>query len=114
MTKTEERKLKTALRRLEKCGGDCHHCEKCRVYTRSTERALYMAVGCDLLPVEMFSYIADTPEGPEEVNGYSCYIVADTEEGIKKELAAVAGCAPSDIVMRAFDEFIRVPQYKAV
>lgn len=76
MTKTEERKLKTALRRLEKCGGDCHHCEKCRVY--------------------------------------SCYIVADTEEGIKKELAAVAGCAPSDIVMWAFDEFIRVPQYKAV
>lgn len=63
MTKTEERKLKTALRRLEKCGGDCHHCEKCRVYTRSTERALYMAVGCDLLPVEMFSYIADTPKG---------------------------------------------------
>lgn len=50
----------------------------------------------------------------EEVNGYSCYIVADTEEGIKKDLAAVAGCAPSDIVMRAFDEFIRVPQYKAV
>lgn len=44
MTKTEERKLKTALRRLEKCGGDCHHCEKCRVYTRSTERALYMAI----------------------------------------------------------------------
>lgn len=63
MTKTEERKLKTALRRLEKCGGDCHHCEKCRVYTRSTERALFMAVGCDLLPVEMFSYIADTSKG---------------------------------------------------
>lgn len=56
----------------------------------------------------------NTPEGPEEINGYSCYIVADTEEGIKKELAAVAGCAPSDIVMWAFDEFIRVPQYKAV
>ena len=63
MTKTQERKLKTALKRLEKCGGDCHHCENCRVYTRSTERALYMAVGCDLLPVEMFSYIADTPKG---------------------------------------------------
>lgn len=31
-----------------------------------------------------------------------------------KELAAVAGCAPSDIVMWAFDEFIRVAQYKAV
>lgn len=62
MTKTQERKLKTALKRLEKCGGDCHHCENCRVYTRSTERVLYMAVGCDLLPVEMFSCIADTPK----------------------------------------------------
>lgn len=63
MTKTQERKLKTALKRLEKCGGDCHHCEKCRIYTRSMERALYMAVGCDLLPEEMFSCIADTPKG---------------------------------------------------
>lgn len=56
----------------------------------------------------------NTPEGPEDISGYSCYIVADTEEGIRKELAAVAGCAPSDIVMWAFDEFIRVAQYKAV
>ena len=56
----------------------------------------------------------NTPEGPEDISGYSCYIVADTEEGIRKELAAVAGCAPSDLVIWAFDEFIRVPQYKAV
>lgn len=56
----------------------------------------------------------NTPEGPEDVSGYNCYIVADTEEGIRKELAAVAGCAPSDLVIWAFDEFIRVPQYKAV
>lgn len=62
MTKAQERKLKTALKRLEKCGGDCHHCENCRVYTRSTERAIYMAVGCDLLPKELFSCIADTPK----------------------------------------------------
>lgn len=74
---------------------------------------------CKQIPPEyqdslLFDDEENTPEGPEEVNGYSCYIVADTEEGIKKELAAVAGCAPSDIVMWAFDEFIRVPQYKAV
>jgi len=56
----------------------------------------------------------NTPEGPEDISGYSCYIVADTEEGIRKELAAVAGCAPSDLVIWAFDEFIRVAQYKAV
>lgn len=56
----------------------------------------------------------NTPEGPEDISGYSCYIVADTEEGIRKELAAVAGCAPSDLVIWAFDEFIKVARYKAV
>lgn len=56
----------------------------------------------------------NTPEGPEDISGYGCYIVADTEEGIRKELAAVAGCAPSDLVIWAFDEFIKVARYKAV
>lgn len=188
MTKTEERKLKTALRRLEKCGGyyssfyknatqainDLLEPDKARYSTRDIHALkelvnAYKEAGsreennilCKVLSVvtgrkwdwriirgccqsdwnEIFYPVDDwsrealaafetmyfntgsewiihdeenTPEGPEEVNGYSCYIVADTEEGIKKELAAVAGCAPSDIVMWAFDEFIRVPQYKAV
>ena len=103
MTKTQERKLKTALKRLEKCGGDCHHCEKCRIYTRSTERALYMAVGCDLLPEEMFSCIAD-----------SVYVTAQNEEDIRKELAAVEGCSPADLVLYVFEGYTRIPQYKAV
>lgn len=60
-TKTERRRLEAALHRIQKCGGDCHHCEKCHIYTASTPNALYMAVGCDALPQEFFTYIADTP-----------------------------------------------------
>lgn len=56
----------------------------------------------------------DEGMGPEDISGYGCYIVADTEEGIRKELAAVAGCAPSDLVIWTFDEFIKVARYKAV
>lgn len=61
MTAKERKALETAQKRLFKCGGDCSHCEKCHIYTASTEKALYMAVGCDLLPANMFSYIADIP-----------------------------------------------------
>ena len=50
MTKKQVRQLETAGKKLEKCGGDCRHCDKCHIYTRWTERAGYMAVGCDLLP----------------------------------------------------------------
>lgn len=61
MTATQRKKLQTAEKRLNKCGGDCHHCEKCHIYTRSTERALYMATGCDLLPAELFDSICNVP-----------------------------------------------------
>jgi hypothetical protein len=61
MNKTQRRKLEIALRKLEKCSGNCIRCEKCHIYTSSSERAIYMAVGCDNLPTEMFSSIADVP-----------------------------------------------------
>lgn len=61
MTSKQRQRLETALKRLEKCGGDCRHCERCHIYTGSTARAIYMAVGCDLLPADMFDYIAGYP-----------------------------------------------------
>ena len=60
-TKKEIKSLESALRKVKKCDGDCRHCKKCHVYTASTEKSLYFAVGCDLLPVDLFSCIADTP-----------------------------------------------------
>lgn len=61
MTKKQIKQLETAGRKLKKCGGDCRHCDKCHIYTRWTERAGYMAVGCDLLPAELYNYIASVP-----------------------------------------------------
>ena len=48
------------------------------------------------------------------INGYSVYITAQDEEGIRKELAAVEGCSPSDLVLYVFEGYTRIPQYKAV
>ena len=61
MTEKQIKQLETAGKKLEKCGGDCRHCDKCHIYTRWTERAGYMAVGCDLLPSELYDYIASVP-----------------------------------------------------
>ena len=61
MTKKQIKQLESAGRKLEKCGGDCRHCDKCHIYTSWTERAGYMAVGCDLLPTELYDYIASVP-----------------------------------------------------
>ena len=61
MTKKQIKQLEIAGRKLEKCGGDCRHCDKCHIYTRWTERAGYMAVGCGLRPSELYDYIASVP-----------------------------------------------------
>lgn len=60
MTKAIETKLKSGLKKLEKCNGDCIHCEKFHCYFADSENALYMAYGCDLLPIENFSSISDS------------------------------------------------------
>ena len=60
-TKKEIKALESALKKVKKCNGDCNHCKKCHAYTANTEKSLYFAVGCDLLPADLFGYIADTP-----------------------------------------------------
>lgn len=53
-------------------------------------------------------------DSPLNINGYSVYITAQDEEGIRKELAAVEGCSPSDLVLYVFEGYVHIPQYKAV
>lgn len=53
-------------------------------------------------------------DSPLNINGYSVYITAQDEEGIRKELAAVEGCSPADLVLYVFEGYTRIPQYKAV
>ena len=57
----ERAQLEKALKNLESCTGDCKHCEKCHIYMSSGDSALYMALGCDLLPLDMFGAIASYP-----------------------------------------------------
>lgn len=61
MTEKQRRHLDTVARRLEKCSGDCSHCEKCHYYFAQNDRAIYMSVGCDLLPQKSYGNIADYP-----------------------------------------------------
>lgn len=54
-TEKEKRQLERALKRVEKCSGDCKHCEKCHIYT--SEKTFCYAIGCDLLPQNMFGMV---------------------------------------------------------
>jgi hypothetical protein len=56
-TEKERKQLERALKRVEKCSGDCKHCEKCHIYT--SEKSFCYAIGCDLLPQNMFDMIDD-------------------------------------------------------
>jgi len=57
-TKKEIASLNSALKKVEKCNGDCKHCSKCHIYT--SKSGLYYAFGCDALPKTMFDSISDT------------------------------------------------------
>ena len=59
-TKKEISRLNAALNRVRKCSGDCKHCEKCHFYSAESGRFIYYAFGCDLLPTDMFSHIAES------------------------------------------------------
>ena len=50
MTNTQKNKLEKALNYIQKCDGDCKHCEKCRIVT--SENGLYYAFICVFLPPE--------------------------------------------------------------
>lgn len=44
------------------------------------------------------------PESPEDINGYSVYCVAYDEEGIKKEIANIAGVQPDEVQLYTFEK----------
>lgn len=58
-TEKERAKIERQLARIEKCKGDCKHCQKCQIETRTiNERCIVYAFGCMLAPD--FSPISDT------------------------------------------------------
>ena len=57
----------------------------------------------------------NTPETPEQINGYSVYCAGDTGEQIKQEIAAdYTGATPEDVTLYAFDEYTKTPKHKQV
>ena len=53
-------------------------------------------------------------ESPLNIDGYSFYCTLWSDEGIRKEIANAEGVDPADVVLYAFDGWIRTEQYKEV
>lgn len=47
--------------------------------------------------------IEEVPESPEDINGFCGYCYSWNEDGIREEIANMAGCNPEDVVMWAWD-----------
>lgn len=45
---------------------------------------------------------------------YSCYCYSWNDDGIRSELAEIAGCKPEDVVMYPFDGYTQAEKYKEV
>ena len=58
LTAKERKELLAAKKRLEKCGGDCKHCDRARVIVSNV--GLYYAWTCDALPENWQTPIADS------------------------------------------------------
>lgn len=56
----------------------------------------------------------NTPEISNDIEGYTIYCTSWNVEGIREEIAEMTGESPGNIIMYAFDGYIRTPQYKKV
>lgn len=54
------------------------------------------------------------PDGPEDINGYSVYCTAWSDDGIRQEIADAAGGAPENVKLYRFADFKRIAQYEEV
>lgn len=60
-TKTEKKQLQVALNKIQKCNGDCKHCEKCHFYSKQINNHLIAyAFGCDNMPEKFFDVISES------------------------------------------------------
>lgn len=62
-----DKQASSILKRLEKCDGNCLHCKQFHPYFADVPYGIAMAYGCDLLPQEEFSYIADKLIGEDSL-----------------------------------------------
>lgn len=53
-------------------------------------------------------------DSPLNINGYSIYCISWNEDGIKQEIANAEGTSPENVVLYAFDGYIKTQQYREV
>lgn len=53
-------------------------------------------------------------DSPLNINGYSIYCTSWNEDGIKQEIADAEGTSPENVILYAFDGYIKTPQYREV
>lgn len=57
---------------------------------------------------------AESPESPDEINGFSMYCIAWNIDAIKAEIAEAAGGSPEEVVLYQFSGYSRTPIYEEV
>ena len=48
MTKTEQKRIETSIKKLNKCGGTCKDCTHAQMKTASEDRNIYYCFYCDI------------------------------------------------------------------
>lgn len=54
------------------------------------------------------------PDGPEDIDGYSCYCYTWSPEALQREIANIAGCPDADVVLYEYAGNIITPKYREV
>ena len=54
------------------------------------------------------------PEGPEDIQGFSCYCHGWRTEDIKKEIANAYGESGAEVILYEFSGYSRIANYKEV
>ena len=57
---------------------------------------------------------AESPESPDEINGFSVYCIGWNADAIKAEIAEAAGGSPEEVVLYQFGGYSRTPIYEEV
>lgn len=56
----------------------------------------------------------DDPDGPEDIDGFSCYCIAWNDSGIRQEIADAAGGSPENVTLYKFDGYSKIANYSEV
>lgn len=73
--------------------------------------AEYWNMGSEWVIIDDYTFDPDTQD-IDELDGGSFYAVGQNIDAIKKEIAEYIGCDPADVVLYAFEKWLKIPHYK--